>query len=522
MNWNVVIIDDDYQVVAGMEATLKQSGLPCTVVGTANNGKAGLDLVQTTLPDVIITDIYMPMMDGIDMIRQLRQQGFNQKIIILSGYSEFQHAQQALKLNIVDYLSKPASRSTILTTIADVLNQLTAEQEKKRSNQQFRLKLKQYEKYFAEGLIELAIKGHIDHASLQTNQRRFINRWPEQFHLPVKLNFKHLKDAVSAPHNYELLSFAIANIVKDTIAEHELDHYYIEVDQINHLLCFYKKDCAGKALNVLAGKALRAIKENLLSLLKVDLQFECAHYSTEWHDFIADVHQLLAMKLPFASDTLTIELPNIKKQLSRAIQSTNIQLIQTTIDDFFKTVSTFTFAPAITVQIGIEIFTIFKYELHENGIYTLDDLFQSTDLYQTFVHFRSWRELDFFFQGLIDQLAQEPIFQDDTRHSKLINQVIAYIDNNLNRNLTLNEIAEELFISRNYLGKLFKTKMAISFKEYVTKAKIEAARKMLVTGDYMIYEAAEAVGFDNPAYFTSVFKKVAGYPPSQIIHEDNN
>src|SRR5699024_10317511 len=100
MTWSIVIVDDDKHVLDGIKAILTNSDLPCEVIGMASNGEDGLDLIINKQPDLIITDIYMPKMNGIEMIRALREENLQQKIIILSGYSEFKHAQQALKLKI--------------------------------------------------------------------------------------------------------------------------------------------------------------------------------------------------------------------------------------------------------------------------------------------------------------------------------------------------------------------------------------------------------------------------------------
>ena len=81
--------------------------------GEALNGQDGLEMIRETQPDIVITDIYMPVMSGLDMIEHLRKDGFGGKIIILSGYSDFEHARQALRFNVSDYVSKPISVPTL-------------------------------------------------------------------------------------------------------------------------------------------------------------------------------------------------------------------------------------------------------------------------------------------------------------------------------------------------------------------------------------------------------------------------
>src|SRR5690625_5917500 len=100
MIWSIVIVDDDKHVLNGIKTIFSHSDLPCEVVGMASNGEEGLEMIINKQPDLVITDIYMPKMNGIEMIRSLRENKLQQKIIILSGYSEFKHAdRKSTRLN---------------------------------------------------------------------------------------------------------------------------------------------------------------------------------------------------------------------------------------------------------------------------------------------------------------------------------------------------------------------------------------------------------------------------------------
>lgn len=520
MTWSIAIVDDDYQVLKGITATLSHSNLNCKVVGTAKNGEEGYDMVMTKQPDLVITDIYMPKMDGIEMIRSLRQQNFDNKIIILSGYSEFKHAQQALKLKIEDYISKPASRLTIIETVEGIFQQLEEQRKNQLDYQRYKTKVRQYEQYLTEELIELAVKGLLNLTTLQVDQKKVIAGWGSQLHLAIKLQFSLAKEKQSNQAEYPLMDFAIANIIKDTIYDFDLDYHYIEIDRINSILCLHTPHQNKAILADHLDKLIKQIKHNLDRLLSVEVSYEIGTYTTNWTETVDRIHDLLMKKNPNESDTYMIEVTSIKKELARAIRSTDIELIQHTLQHFFVNIFELAFIPSIALHVGIELWTIFKYELADNGISMTKSVNTSFNLYQQFAQFRSWQELYDYFNDIINEIANQPVFQENIRHSKLIDQVLKYIDQNIDKPITLNEIAEELYISRNYLGKLFKNKMQLSFKEYLRQTRIEKARKMLLAGNDKIYQVAEAVGFDNPAYFTAVFKKVLGYSPSQLLHEE--
>ena len=103
----VVVIEDEDLVRRGIVLTVDWQKVDCTVVGEAANGREGLALIRETRPDLIVTDIKMPILDGLDMVKQLREEGNQAQVIFLTAYSDFSYAQAAVKLGAVDYLLKP-------------------------------------------------------------------------------------------------------------------------------------------------------------------------------------------------------------------------------------------------------------------------------------------------------------------------------------------------------------------------------------------------------------------------------
>jgi len=522
MIWSIVIVDDDKHVLNGIKTIFSHSDLPCEVVGMASNGEEGLEMIINKQPDLVITDIYMPKMNGIEMIRSLRENKLQQKIIILSGYSEFKHAQQALKLKIEDYLSKPASRATIIQTVENVLDQLEEQQRSQRDYQQYKMKVKKYKKYLTEELIDSAIKGQLNLTALQGNKQKIINEWSSHLHLPIRLYFS-ISNQNARDDDHQLVHFAITNIIEDTMYDFELDYFYIEIDQINSVLCLYVSEYKKSLLSSQYSLIINKIKNNLSRLLSIEINYETGDLTSTWQETVSIIHKLLMSP---ANNNQTreniIEIRPIQRELSRTIRSTNIESIKKTLDNFFNQIMDNVFIPSIAMRIGIELWSTFKYELENTGVNTLDQCDKLSNPYQQLTQLHSWKELYDFFQNLANTLEHEPIFQENIRHSKLIDDVLKYIEKNLHKPITLNQISEELYISRNYLGKIFKDNMDVSFKEYLTNTRINKARKMLLTGNYMIYEVADGVGFENPAYFSALFKKILGYPPSQLLNKNSN
>ena len=128
--YKVVVVEDESMVRKGIILTIDWSALDCVVVGDAANGEEGVELVDRLKPDIVVSDVKMPRMDGVEMIEQLRKQGCKAKFIILTAYSDFKYAQSALRLGVSDYLLKPFGDGELEQAMNNALEKRKRTQEK--------------------------------------------------------------------------------------------------------------------------------------------------------------------------------------------------------------------------------------------------------------------------------------------------------------------------------------------------------------------------------------------------------
>lgn len=122
--YRVIIVEDESTVRRGIILTMNWAALDCVIVGEAGNGEEGRELALRLSPDIIITDVQMPRMDGVDMIRKLKEAGCKSAFIILTAYSDFKYAQSALRLGVNDYLLKPLKEGDLEVSIQNILKPL--------------------------------------------------------------------------------------------------------------------------------------------------------------------------------------------------------------------------------------------------------------------------------------------------------------------------------------------------------------------------------------------------------------
>lgn len=121
----IVIVEDEFRIRQGLGNLIKKINPECCVVGEAENGYEGLKIIRDAEPNVVITDIQMPQMDGLEMIEKIREYNLECRFVILSGYAEFEYAQKGIRLGVEDYLLKPIT----ITKVKELLSKITKQEE---------------------------------------------------------------------------------------------------------------------------------------------------------------------------------------------------------------------------------------------------------------------------------------------------------------------------------------------------------------------------------------------------------
>lgn len=225
----IVAIDDDFQVLNRMKTSIPWADWGFDWVGEALDGKEGLKLVREMGPDVVISDIYMPDMTGLDMIEHLRSEGYEGEIVILSGYNDFEYARQAMRMQVNDYLSKPISMEELGRVMKNILLKLEEKVEEKVEREELSRKLHQYEPFVMKEWVKSLVTGTSDHL-VQLPQSIDPAKWQGRGMLVLGIELKRTdKLLTSSLIDWNLFRFAIGNIVQEIIKDQWHESYYIEM-----------------------------------------------------------------------------------------------------------------------------------------------------------------------------------------------------------------------------------------------------------------------------------------------------
>ncbi|MNO17316.1 putative response regulatory protein [compost metagenome] len=527
--WKVVIIDDDFQVVRGLRKAIPWEELDAEFAGEAIDGESGLKLIEEVNPDIVLTDIYMPVMNGIQMIEQLKGGNFAGRFVILSGYNDFEYARTALRLGVDDYLTKPVTVDQIRKVLSETI-------EKLEETYLHRLELgggQSSDRQEAPSLAEWLVG--------------VLNGWSQNPGLPAPLQqpdkqqytvmvmevlwTERIRSISLADWN--LFQFAVSNIITEVYSREWPEACFVWLFG-NHAALLLPAAAHGQERQII--QAADALGELIVSSMKTFLGLEVRFgigNVKDGRDGIKasgdEAMQRLFAKLPLNVNHEKVwsggpaDITEDELQLNDYCQSLTKALQEEHDDEVMDLIRQYLHRkePALPADplfyrvLAAELWTLLQGALlraglsgkHEDEGLAMRELSELTELPKI----EEWLET----QIRVLRKAQGPAIHE--KHRKAVQFMIEYIHTHYAEDITLEHLASQLYISKNYLNQLFKKVTGETFTNYVIRVRIEKAKTLLQGGSYLIYEVSEMVGYQNVPYFSTLFKKYCGVSPSELM-----
>lgn len=539
--YKLILVDDEQEVREGILKKVEWEKYGFDIVGQAENGREALEIAERTDPDVVITDIKMPFMDGIRLSEELSRRFPTTKVIILTGFDEFEYAQKAVKLNVVEYVLKPVSANELVEILSRV--KLLIDEEKARKEDINTLK-----EYYIKSLPILREKFM---TTLITNKlhRSEIMEKAQSYNLDLNGNgfmvsvvsldynlsaedgeHKGLNEGSGVPNEMELIKVSALNLCSEIAAKNELGIVFLQDDKI--VIIAVSKQASAEQFAVNTANTLEEIRTSAEKYLKSTVTIGIGTFCTEVNELSSSYKAALSA-LDYRivlGNNRTIWIADIEPQAvekitfdelkERALMSSikvgTEEEIGETIDNLFREV--------IEIKASIKEYQIYLLEIlttitkiAKNSNVDMDDIFGNN--YNFFVElykFNDINEVKSWVKDIALKLSNY-ITKDRQDTVKLIvRQAKDYAKENYNDSeITINKICEHLHISPTYFSLIFKRETKTTFINYLTKIRMEAAKELLRTTDKKTFEIAEKVGYSEPNYFSYSFKKNFGISPSE-------
>ena len=523
---NVLIVDDQVDVAKGVESGVNWDSLGVDQVMTANSMQEAQQIFKILPVDIVISDIEMPMGSGLDLITWMREAFPETECIFLTAHEDFDYAKKAIKLGTFDYLIQPIKYDELEKVIAGAIDKILMKSRKEELSL-----LGQYWQENASNVRE-NLWGNILSGSYQQNSARFdaqaaklgISFQPPMEYLPILVSIIRRQIQLSEWDD-ELLKNTFINVLEEIIFDQTGILQVVQMDASHYVFLLPIVDQSPIEEMILLQK-MRFFGNFCQANLKSSLAVYIGRYAP-----VSGLHgvyqQLVALdRKNVANYSKVFTLSNLEESAKQEVEIPEIAhwahlLDQGMSERVYTEVAAFFNRKIAQEEVDAAFLARFQneflqmiWQLSENrGVKNLDVLFtqQTIDFFLSSLD--SVENMLAFVKSAVTIPLSPSITESD--YQSTVEQVKAYIRDNLDRELSRNEIAEKVFLNPEYLSRLFRKETGLSLIEFITNERIEAAIGYLVKTNMPVSIIASKVGHSNFSHFSKIFKKVTGLTPNE-------
>ena len=536
--YRVMIVDDEPLILAGIASLLDWKEYGCEISGKAANGQQALKLMEEQKPDIVITDIKMPGMDGIGFMKAVKERGWDDVIfILLTNLEEFSLARQALSLGAVEYLVKMELTEEKL---ADSLKLAMERREMKRKAEAAGTAVTVSREEAVRGYIEKlltdggtfsggASSGNAGEASAQNQGEGYDSclRRPVLAIISFNYGYEGFSSDFTREDQKKVISFA-ENIIEQMLKGY-FDHSCLVRRELNSLVLVMSTDGIEDYR-----EQIRSLGEKIISVVKdyfeVSVSVAVSSRKESLGEFGALLYEAMSATNHYfyhsldpvvfyseecetsARHTGSFHIGFLKKDLSQAVALNDSGRLEEILDQVACLLREHNPSrqQAVNACANLYFFLSSFFEDGEEPDFPYEvNIMEKLGRLGTLGQIIQW--INWFKEAVSGILER----RRDTRVDKIAEMVREYVMEHYKERITLGQAAEALNISQGYLSTAFKKQSGESFTNYVSAIKIEKAKELIASHQYMMYEVSDLLGFDTPFYFSKVFKKVTGMSPKE-------
>ncbi|CAI6037283.1 response regulator [Cohnella sp. JJ-181] len=522
----LIIIDDIKSVVAGLTA-IDWAAHGIEPAGVASNGEDGLALAGRVKPDIVITDIRMPRMDGLSMFKALLERGQACKVILITGYADFEYAKQAVQLGAFDFVVKPFTEEEIVDAVRRAKQQVESERTRFLGQKEMERKVRESMPLLRQEYFSLLVH----HRTAWENAAK---RWaflgielaPSGFTVMLlKIDGFPERVAGMSVREIELIRFSLQNIAEETIGKHARtvvfragddrfaavlnDPQLFSADEIAERCCQNIERYTKFTVSVGTGGRVASVHE-------LPDSYRQAESALAYHLFTGGNGAIGYDSLPNAGLQEPLALGS-QDELLLLLRSGSGDRAAAMLDELAQSLL------AMKPQPNPDYLRSLYEELAAAAIRTLYELVPQAELQPLVDRYKAHRiapgaTLADLQQQLLRLCAGgAELVRSHTlsEGQAVVYRSIEHMKTLLDRNVTVGECAAHVHLSVSYYSSLFKRVTGMTFTQYVTNEKIAKAKSLILSGK-PVQDVAAEVGYEERRYFSETFKKVTGMTPSEF------
>lgn len=530
-----MLVDDEFTVRKAVINKIDWHQYGFDIVCEAENGQEALEMFEQYVPDVVITDIKMPYMDGLELSEKILAKYPFTKIIILTGFDEFEYARKGINLQIVEYILKPIRSKTLIEVLQNL--KVTIDEEIKNRQDLHYLK-DHFDKSFPlmrNAFLKGWVKGKYDD--------KYIEEYMKYYNLSLNGNYftlvtiridNYYKDQEYTQSGVpQLKMVSLLNLLDEINQRIDLGIYFLDDCQIIMILPSTSTHKEAVVVGLLSKleEVRQGVEKYLGFTVTIGIGFVSQSY-THLQQSFQSAENAQAYKLSLGTNTI-INIEDMEKNkdqevlvkdnelrwMLRALKAGNREEYQAMLKQILQGL--------LSSQNHIAEYQIRLYELATHILKTAKeahiDITELLNAYPIFTQLSESSELEMIFEMflamgdfLIDEINKNRTLSTDS----MVERAKAYAEEHYaDAELNIDQMSAYLHYSPNYFSSIFKKETGEAFMRYLLGVRLEAGKDLLVTTDKKTFEIATEVGFASPNYFSYCFKKEVGQSPSQYRKE---
>ncbi len=523
--YKVILVDDEAEVIDIMEAKIRWSELGFEVVGSAKNGVKALELVEKLQPDVVLTDIRMPYMDGLELSRKLNQDYPNIYIILCTGFDEFEYAKEAVHLDIKEYLLKPISAAELSESLMRLKENLDKEREEK-------LNVRKLENYFQESLPALQSNLFISLMEGRVSEEDYA-RFSAAYQVNMKgplfccIVFHTSENHVPEGMNPLLLSMSVEREIRQRLVEkwHCKEFLYLgntvlimemgSEEQMVPITDECDRFCrwAYRVMGAVVTAGIGTVCDNLFN---INLSYEGAREAVSYRVLYGTQRAINIREIvPKEQATLSLLEEGRMHDLFRAIRVGNPEKIEEAVQKEIQKIHKHTVTIGQYHLAAMETVSNF-YKFCANNSLDFNEIAGNVpNLYEK-VPQMDESSLTSWMNEMARMISEElKTARNSTSHRLVTEAQLLVREKYMDASISLDVVCSILGVSNSYFSSVFKKETGKSFISYLTDYRMDIAEELILSGETKSYKVAEKVGYLDANYFSYVFKKRFGVSPSK-------
>ncbi len=530
--YKVFLVEDEVVVREGIRKNILWEQYGFLYAGDSPDGELALPQIRQIKPDLLITDIKMPFMDGLSLIELVRRELPRTKFVIISGYDDFSYAQKAIRMGVDRYMLKPITKEKMAEILTELHKKMDSEKQQQEYLTRFQDEAKEYETFSRRRLFEQIVTGGLSVSEISEAAKSMEININAPYYNIVLFSLSSAEYNGSTPESYTDTLAVVQNKISQKIGLNQefilfnwnVTTYAVLIkgseDDIKH----YSKDCIS-AIKECCSEGGTDISWHIAygspvpRLSSIPLCFIEASRILSYRYLCPDEHLLSSTSIQCFEQSDSKSTVQNKKEIDQErirnfLSNGAIDEIGSFIDQLLKSIGEETASMSLFCRyLAMTIY--FAAEEYLASIGCRMDNFWSLEL-RTNINSASPEEAFKYARQILTQAIELRDSESKKQQRDLLRKALDFINEHYaEETISLDTVARKVNISPNYFSAMFSQEIGQTFVEHLTNRRIDEAKRMLRQTDMRSSEIAFAVGYKDPHYFSFVFKKVSGRTPSE-------